>query len=84
MMAVTRRRPKTRVIIYSDQGSQFGSDVFTLWCQAHQLEASMSRRGNCHDNAVADSFYSSLKKRAHQAADLCNTCRGTIACVRLH
>ncbi len=61
MMAVTRRRPKNRVIIHSDQGSQFGSYAFTRWCQAHQLEASMSRRGKCHHNAVADSFYSSQK-----------------------
>ena len=61
MMAVERRRPKNPVIIHSDQGSQFGSDAFTRWCRAHQLEASMSRRGNCHDNAVAESFFSSLK-----------------------
>lgn len=62
MMAVGRRQPKSPVIIHSDQGSQFGSDAFTRWCRAHQLEASMSRRGNCHDNAVAESFFSSLKK----------------------
>jgi len=61
MMAVERRRPKNRLIIHSDQGSQFGSDAFTRWCRAHRLEASMSRRGNCHDNAVAESFFSSLK-----------------------
>lgn len=62
MMAVRRRQPQSPVIIHSDQGSQFGSDAFTRWCRAHQLEVSMSRRGNCHDNAVAESFFSSLKK----------------------
>ena len=61
-MAVWRRRPKQPVIIHSDQGSQFGSDDFTRWCKDHQLVPSMSRRGNCYDNAVVESFFSSLKK----------------------
>jgi putative transposase len=47
-MAVWRRRPQQPVIIHSDQGSQFGSDDFTRWCQDNRLEPSMSRRGNCH------------------------------------
>jgi putative transposase len=62
MMAVWRRRPKTPVMIHSDQGSQFGSDDFNRWCKDNQLVPSMSRRGNCWDNAVAESFFSSLKK----------------------
>ena len=47
MMAVWRRRPKTPVMIHSDQGSQFGSDDFNRWCKDNQLVPSMSRRGNC-------------------------------------
>ena len=62
MMAVWRRKPKQPVILHSDQGSQFGSDDFTRWCKEHSLVTSMSRRGNCYDNAVAESFFSSLKK----------------------
>jgi putative transposase len=62
MMALWRRQPKQPVIIHSDQGSQFGSDVFTRWCKNNELIPSMSRRGNCYDNAVAESFFSSLKK----------------------
>lgn len=62
LMAVWRRRPKQSVIIHSDQGSQFGSDDFSRWCNEHHLVPSMSRRGNCYDNAVAESFFSSLKK----------------------
>jgi putative transposase len=62
MMAVWRRRPKTPVMIHSDQGSQFGSDEFNRWCKDNQLVPSMSRRGNCWDNAVAESFFSNLKK----------------------
>jgi putative transposase len=60
-MAVWRRRPKDSVIIHSGQGSQFGSDEFNRWCKDNRLSPSMSRRGNCWDNAVAESFFSSLK-----------------------
>ena len=62
MMAVWRRKPKTSVILHSDQGSQYGSDDWLRFCKAHNLEPSMSRRGNCWDNAVAESFFGSLKK----------------------
>ena len=62
MMAVWRRRPKAPVMIHSDQGSQFGSDEFNRWCKDNCLVPSMSRRGNCWDNAVAESFFSNLKK----------------------
>lgn len=61
LMAVRRRNPQ-QVLIHSDQGSQFGSDACWRFCRAHHLEPSMSRRGNCWDNAVAESFFSSLKK----------------------
>lgn len=62
LMAVWRRKPDNRVVVHSDQGSQYGSDDFKRFCAAHNLEPSMSRRGNCWDNAVAESFFSSLKK----------------------
>jgi putative transposase len=61
LMAVKRRHPK-RALIHSDQGSQYGSDDWLRFCRSHHLEPSMSRRGNCWDNAVAESFFSSLKK----------------------
>jgi len=61
LMAVRRRKPK-KALIHSDQGSQFGSDAWRRFCREHHLEPSMSRRGNCWDNAVAESFFSSLKK----------------------
>ncbi len=62
LMAVWRRKPRQPVIIHSDQGSQFGSDDFVRWCKDNKLIPSMSRRGNCYDNAVAESFFSSMKK----------------------
>jgi len=62
LMAVWRRKPADRVIVHSDQGSQYGSDDFKRFYQANNLEPSMSRRANCWDNAVAQSFFPSLKK----------------------
>ena len=60
--ALTRRRPQPGVIVHSDQGSQYGSDDFQRFSRAHHLKPSMSRRGNCWDNAVAEAFFGSLKK----------------------
>jgi putative transposase len=62
LMAVWRRKPRQTVIMHSDQGSQYGSGDWIRFCKAHKLDPSMSRRGNCWDNAVAESFFSSLKK----------------------
>lgn len=62
MMAVWRRKLDSEVIVHSDQGSQYGSDDRLRFFRANNLAPSMSRRGNCWDNAVAESFFSSLKK----------------------
>jgi putative transposase len=61
LVAVRRRRPRG-TLIHSDQGTQFGSDAWRRFCRSNRLEPSMSRKGNCWDNAVAESFFSSLKK----------------------
>jgi putative transposase len=76
LMAVWRRKPAQPVIVHSDQGSQYGSDDWQRFCRSHQLQPSMSRRGNCWDNAVAESFFSSLKKerirkRIYKTRELC-------------
>ncbi|MEQ6250535.1 IS3 family transposase [Sulfitobacter sp. HNIBRBA3233] len=62
LMATWRRKPKGKVLIHSEQGSQFTSMDWAAFRQAHYLEHSMSRRGNCHDNAVAESFFNLLKR----------------------
>ena len=62
LAAVWRRKPKTKVTIHSDQGSQFTSREWQVFLAQHNLEPSMSRRGNCHDNAVAESFFQLLKR----------------------
>src|SRR5665213_636852 len=62
LMAVWRRKPAGKVLIHSDQGSQFTSIDWASFLKQHNLEHSMSRRGNCHDNAAAESFFSLLKR----------------------
>jgi putative transposase len=62
LMALWRRRPTKRVLVHSDQGAQYTSKDWQTYLRDNNLEASMSRRGNCHDNAVAESFFSLLKK----------------------
>lgn len=61
-MAVWRRKPKDFVLVHSDQGSQYTSTDWQNFLKSHNLTCSMSRRGNCHDNAVAESFFQLLKR----------------------
>ena len=61
-MAVWRRRPATGLMLHSDQGSQFTSADWQAFLKANGIVCSMSRRGNCHDNAVAESFFQLLKR----------------------
>lgn len=62
LMAVWRRKPRPGLLIHSDQGSQYTSEDWRRFAEAHGLDRSMSRRGNCHDNAVAESFFQLLKR----------------------
>ncbi|EFN1898537.1 IS3 family transposase, partial [Escherichia coli] len=62
LMAVWRRNPEKQVLVHSDQGSQYTSHEWQSFLKSHGLEGSMSRRGNCHDNAVAESFFQLLKR----------------------
>jgi len=64
LMAVWRRNPQKQVLVHSDQGSQYTSHEWQSFLKSHGLEGSMSRRGNCHDNAVAESFFQLLKPAA--------------------
>lgn len=62
LAAVWRRKPGSGLMVHSDQGSQFTSSDWQSFLKVHQMVPSMSRRGNCHDNAVAESFFGALKK----------------------
>jgi len=60
-MAIAQRRPSPSMIVHSDRGSQFASIEYRQTLAAHHLVPSMSRKGNCYDNAFIESFWSSLK-----------------------
>jgi transposase InsO family protein len=60
--ALTHRRPAGALLHHSDRGVQYASDAYQSLLAAHGLEPSMSRKGNCWDNAVVESFFSTLKR----------------------
>jgi putative transposase len=62
LMALWRRQPQGSVLVHSDQGCQFTGHEWQTFLREHNLVSSMSRRGNCHDNAVAESFFQLLKR----------------------
>lgn len=65
-MAVGRRKPKPGLIHHSDRGSQYASDDYQKALAKQGMRCSMSRKGDCWDNAVAESFFSTLKtERVH-------------------
>ena len=61
MMAVWRRGPDNRLLHHSDQGSQYTSEAFQRLLDGLGVTCSMSRSGNCWDNAVMESFFSTMK-----------------------
>ena len=62
LTALWQRQPDGKVIVHSDQGSQYTSSDWEKFLDDHNLICSMSRRSNCHDNAVAESFFQLLKR----------------------
>jgi transposase InsO family protein len=65
-MAIRRRRPPRGLIHHSDRGSQYASEAFRAELAKHGILSSMSRKGDCYDNAFAESFFHSLKvERTH-------------------
>ena len=65
-MAIWQRRPRAGLIHHSDRGSQYASKDFRRILKAHGYKGSMSRKGDCWDNAVAESFFGSLKQERVQ------------------
>jgi putative transposase len=60
-MALDQRRPEAGLVHHSDRGVQYASGAYRDALADHGLIASMSRRGNCYDNAAMEAFWSSLK-----------------------
>jgi transposase InsO family protein len=66
-MAVSRRLPGEGLLAHSDRGSQYASDHYQRLLEQHGITCSMSRRGDCWDNAPMESFFATLKKElVHQ------------------
>ena len=60
-MAIQTRRPKAGLIVHSDRGSQYASAEYQQLLNQHGFICSMSRKGNCWDNAVTERFFLNLK-----------------------
>jgi transposase InsO family protein len=60
-LAIAQRQPAPGLIVHSDRGSQYASALHQALLARHGLVGSMSRKGNCWDNAVAESFFATLK-----------------------
>jgi len=68
-MGVARRRPRPGLLHHSDRGSQYASSEYRAVLAAHGMDRSMSRLGSCWDNAVAESFFATLKvELGHEGA----------------
>jgi putative transposase len=61
-MALEHRRPRGELLHHSDRGVQYASEAYRDLLAAHGIEPSMSRTGNCWDNAVTESFFSTAKR----------------------
>ena len=61
-MAIQHRGSPEDVLVHSDQGSQYTAEQYRKQLRQHRMICSMSRKGECHDNAVAESFFHTLKE----------------------
>lgn len=71
-IAIAQRHPPAGLIVHSDRGSQYASEVHRALLTNHRLLASMSRKGNCWDNAVMERFFLSLKMERVWQRDYAN------------
>jgi len=72
LAAVWRRKPKQRVMVHSDRGSQYASDTYQTLLTQYGIRCSMSRKGNCWDNAVMERFFLNLKMERVWQRDYAN------------
>jgi transposase InsO family protein len=70
-MALKRRAPEAGLLHHSDQGCTYASEDYQTILDARGITCSMSRRGNCHDNAVMEAFFSSLKSELADRFESC-------------
>ena len=70
-MALKRRCPDVGLLHHSDQGCTYASEDYQRGLDAHGITCSMSRRGDCYDNAVMESFFSSVKTETADRFESC-------------
>ena len=68
-MAIKRRCPEAGLLHHSDQGCTYASEDYQVALEAHGITCSMSRRGNCYDNAVMESFFATVKSEEAERFD---------------
>ena len=74
--AIKRYKPDlTKLLFHSDQGTQYTSNVFVNYCNSRGITLSMSRKGNCWDNAVVEKFFRSLKTEGLREKKLKKHCK---------
>jgi putative transposase len=78
-MALVQRRPLSGLVHHSDRGSTYASDDYQKALRARGFECSMSRKGDCWDNAVAESFFSTLKREMENIDDLESRAAATLS-----
>ncbi len=71
-MAIAQRQPPAGLVVHSDRGSQYASEAYRTLLSRHGLLLSMSRKGNCWDNAVMERFFLNLKMERVWQADYAN------------
>ena len=69
-MALVQRQPAAGLLMHTDRGSQYGADSYRQLLMRHGIQPSLSRKGNCWDNAVAESFFHTLKTELVYLEDL--------------
>ena len=74
--ALRDRRPSTGLVHHSDRGSTYASTDYRKALETHGIECSMSRKGDCWDNAVAESFFASLKREVEELEHLESRAQG--------
>ena len=83
-MAMWQRKPKSGLIVHSDQGVQYASHQYRRILRQNGFVGSMSKKGCCWDNAVAESFFGSLKQETRALAKLSNPLCRSARCAELH
>jgi transposase InsO family protein len=71
-MALCQRQPGAGLSMHTDRGSQYGADSYRPLLAQHAIQPSMSRKGNCWDNAVAESFFHPLKTESLNLSEFCS------------